>query len=365
MTVRSTIVGVLLVLGSMILFQTVFLLFFAQGQGSVSVITGLVVENPSRSRTLFFGFDISPGQVGKIDTATFTRTGGLVFPGGENEIFSGSTDGSGIVYYGLYMSPAKVVKVNLPNFSRIGSITLQAGENILISSFIDTVHGFVYFATYTSPSILVKIQLSGFTRVGSLVLTGYRPDFQAAVVDSTNTFAYIGVRTLAGPIATILKIRLSDFTTIGTLSLAPSTEVYNLLRDGDFLYAVAGIATPSVLSKIALDSFTVTSTYTFEAGEFHLNTGTIDPSTHKGYFSGFECNTLIEIDLSAMTRLRSLVLPIKPNVAVFDDAENLYLGSYSDSPTLVTKVRISDFDTSTITMQAPENAPYTAFFLAY
>src|SRR2546427_2869121 len=96
-------------------------------------------------------------------------------------------------------------------FSRVGSLTLNPGETGLYAAVIDSANGFAYFAA--DQRTVVKIRLSDFTRVGALTLDG---DPESAVIDAANGYAYFGT---SGSPGVVVKVRLSDFTQVAALTL--------------------------------------------------------------------------------------------------------------------------------------------------
>src|SRR2546425_5813300 len=82
---------------------------------------------------------------------------------------------------------------------------------------IDPSAGFAYFGFFYG---VVKIRLSDFSLVGSLTLNASQVVFSAAI-DPAGGFAYFGTTTLSSnnP-GTIVRVRLSDFTRAGNLTLS-------------------------------------------------------------------------------------------------------------------------------------------------
>ena len=90
------------------------------------------------------------------------------------------------------------------------------GDNRIISAVIDQAGGFAYFGTDTSPGTVIKVRLSDFTRVDTLTLKDGEDKLTSAVIDPGNGFAYFGTNTSPG---IVVKVRLSDFKRIGALPL--------------------------------------------------------------------------------------------------------------------------------------------------
>ena len=107
-------------------------------------------------------------------------------------------------------------------FTRVSTLTLNADENIVAPSVIDSAAGFAYFGTValppgtTNPAVIVKVRLSDFTRVDSLTLNTGESYLSSAVIDSAGGFAYFGTFTFPG---IIVKVRLSDFIRVDSITL--------------------------------------------------------------------------------------------------------------------------------------------------
>ena len=92
---------------------------------------------------------------------------------------------------------------------------------------IDTVHGFAYYVVFAHPMEIVKVRLSDFTRVGTLTLNPNEDYPNSAVIDAANGFAYFGVNdgNLSDP-GIIVKVRLSDFTRVDALTLSTGKVIF-------------------------------------------------------------------------------------------------------------------------------------------
>src|SRR6266705_4377823 len=107
----------------------------------------------------------------------------------------------------LSIIPA-IQAADAPTLTRVGALKLYPGENYLTPSVIDHGAGFAYFVThdyFRTQNVVVKVRLSDFTRVGSLVLD-VTDDVLSAVIDSAGGFIYFGTYGTA-----IVRVRLSDF----------------------------------------------------------------------------------------------------------------------------------------------------------
>ena len=186
---------------------------------------------------------------------------------------------------------------------------LLGGEENLSSSVIDPAGGFAYFGTNTDPGMIVKVRLSDFTRVGSLTLKAGETNLTSAVIDTTNGFAYFGANTVPG---IVVKVRLSDFSRVDAKPL--------------------------------------------NAGENNLTSAVIDPA--KG-FAYFGTNTApgivvkVNVNPASFARVAAVTLstgsvnpPLAPSednltAAVIDTAKGFAYFGTSTSPAIVVKVNVS------------------------
>jgi PKD repeat protein len=172
----------------------------------------------------YFATRTVPGRIIKIRLADFTRAGTLILESPDDNFTSGGIDMSnGFAYFGTDTGPGRIVKVRLSDFTRVGALALQSGENYLEAApAIDAANGFAYFATYGVPGRVVKVRLSDLTRVESLLLGSPQQNFLSSVIDLDNGYAYFGAHSTPG----VFKVRLSDFTQVGGLTMGAG----NLLR---------------------------------------------------------------------------------------------------------------------------------------
>ena len=69
------------------------------------------------------------------------------------------------------MVGAAVIKIpEVSALSRSSALALDSGEYNPFAAVIDAANGFAYFGTQTSPGVIIKVRLSDFTRVGTLTL---------------------------------------------------------------------------------------------------------------------------------------------------------------------------------------------------
>ncbi len=370
MTIRSTFIAVLIIMFAVASVQFGSVMVDAAIQ---RILLGNVVAPAPVTvvRNIFFGFDSYPsGKIVSIAVSTFTRTAGLTLAATEPGLQTAVIDSANsFAYFGCYASPGKVVKVNLSTFTEVGTLTLSYPVRYPTTSCIDTINGFAYFGGYTpwglpgqTAPIIAKIRLSDFTIVDHLDASFTS---QSTVIDSTSTFAYFGIEQAAGSTPRIYKIDLATFSIVANLSLTPDSGMHNLLIDGTNLYAVVGDSfIPSTLHKIDLTTFTKTASYTFQAGERYLRVGTVNTSTHKGYFGGPFVSKVIEIDLSTMTRGSTLSLSFSTSAAVIDDTNTFTYFANENSPVDIYKIDLSNLSlNATLGLSAAENlTPYSGVF---
>src|SRR6185369_5851990 len=111
---------------------------------------------------------------------------------------------------------------------------------------IDTINGFAYFGTYTG--LVVKVRLSDFTRVGTLALS--QDQFLSAVADPVAGFAYFG--TFGG---SVHRLRLSDFSSAGVVS-SGTNNLQSATIDTVNGYAYFGsLTSPGSIAKVRLSDF--------------------------------------------------------------------------------------------------------------
>ena len=141
---------------------------------------------------------------------------------------------------------------------RVGALTLGLGEPFVTSAVIDPAGGFAYFATGAgpAPARIVKVRLSDFTSVAALTLNSGEVDLRAAVIDPAAGYAYFGSWTRP---ARIVKVRLSDFTRFDALTL--NDEEYwadSAVIDPAAGYAYFGLATDTTgkIARVRLSDFT-------------------------------------------------------------------------------------------------------------
>jgi len=220
-------------------------------------------------------------QLGSGDAAP-TRIGhltfGLLIGGMDGDKSSVIDAAQGFAYVGTYAGES-IVKVDLGSGSAVPTLVsvISPGLGPISTAAIDTSGGYAYFGTDTSPAQVLKIRLSDFTHVGTLNLAAGDNSLGSAAIDATNGHLYFGTRS--NP-AEVVKVRLSDFTQLTTLTL---TGIDGALRSTLAIDAVGGYGyltaqwTLDKLVKFALGAGNAAPTL---VGSMTANDSVIrDPST--------------------------------------------------------------------------------------
>jgi PKD repeat protein len=210
--------------------------------------------------------------------------------------------------FGHTASTSAQLAISPDTSSFLSALRLKFGENRTGSSVIDIAHGFAYFGLYTSPGIIVKIRLSNFTEVGSITLPAGENYLSSAAIDFTKQVAYFGTSTFPG---IIVKINLSTFTQIGSISLnSGENQVYTTLIDPLHGFAYFGLGgVPPEIIKIRLSDFTRNATLTLPFGQTQPEAAAIDPAGGYAYFGTFTSpGIILKIRLSDFTEVASLSL---------------------------------------------------------
>jgi hypothetical protein len=298
-------------------------------------------------------------SVVKVRLSDFTRVGGLGLDPGEGGVGSGVVDSAGGFAYVGTSAGSRIVKVRLSDFTRVGALTLGPGESGPNNAALDPAGGFAYFGTETPPGVVVKVRLSDFTRVDALTLDPER-GLTSVLIDPDTGFAYFGVCCGRGA---VFKVRLSDFTRVGML--LPTSADNGVLEGaidaaGGFAYfgayspAKSGGLSTNIL-KVRLSDFTHVGTLTLDPGEIGVGAGVIDPVRGFAYFSTSKIGSapdyrisrvLVKIRLANFTRVGSLTLGegLPMNTVIDPLGGFAYDGYYGYmGVTTLVKVRLSDF----------------------
>ena len=298
-----------------------------------------------------------------------TRVGSISLQSGEENVIPAVIDPSGTyAYFGAwsYPGPAKIVKIRLSDFSRFGSLTLLSsqigtyetllGEDELRAAVIDPSGQYAYFASSSANyggAKIVKIRLADFTRVGSLMPSDQGAS-GSAVMDPNGQYAYFAIDgTSLSPGGKILKIRLSDFKHVGSVTLNSEEEcLWCAVIDPTGTYAYFGTRTiPGKIVKVRLSDMTRVDALTLPVAESGLSSAVIDRTGQYAYFGCQRLDILseprvVKIRLSDFTRVGAVTLDsleVYPSSAAIDPGgEYAYFGT-NTIPGRVVKIRLSDF----------------------
>lgn len=295
--------------------------------------------------------------------AGLSETGSLVLPSSGNNLSAAVIDTSnGFAYFGTSEGavPASILKIRLSDLTLVGTVVLNPGEFVVGAGVVDS-NGFAYFGISAptfpppGPGVVVKIRLSDFTRVGTLSLASVPGGayIQSAVIDTHNGFAYFGA---SGSIA---KVRLSDFSLNGTIVLPSPANggLPSAMIDPSNGFAYFGVASaPGVVVKIRLSDFVVVEVLTLKLSDAGLISAVIDSARGFAYFgtNPFGPASIVRIRLSNFTRVDALNLTAGEDglpTAVIDEKNGFaYFGTYGNreggvccGPATIVQVRLSDF----------------------
>ncbi|MBI5735762.1 MAG: Ig-like domain repeat protein [Mycolicibacterium neoaurum] len=356
----------------------------------------------------YFATVTTPGQVVKLDLATFNSVGVLTLEVGEDGLFCSVLDPTaGFAYFGTHTIPAHVVKVDLSTFTRVGALTLEPDEVWVLSAAIDSAAGFAYFGTrgWGGAARLVKVDLSTFTRAGALVLEPDESHVESIVIDAGSGFAYLAVAhdpprvvkvDLAGFMRVgtldagggivvlgkgvvdpgngaayfgthnaptrVVKLDLATFAWAGSLSLGTDEDsIASAVIDPSAGFAYFGMGSRldiNHVTKVDLATFSVADTLALEAGEVGLWSAIIDVPGQRAYFGTWtKPGRIVKVDLEKFARVGALTLSAsEPAWSLLVDEQSglAYVGT-STSPGRVIKVRLSDFTrVGTVTLEPGE-----------
>ena len=222
--------------------------------------------------------------------------------------------------------------------------TLALNKTITLATSEDNCHGlfsdgtYLYAGLYTTPGKIVKIDLSDFTTVSTLTLATGENNCHDLLSDGT--YLYVSLDTAPGK---IVRINLADFTIDSTITLAAgSGGAYPLTSDGSYLY-VGTVQTPARVVRINLADFTIDSTITLAAGENQCRSLISDGSyLYAGLYT--IPGKIVKIDLSDFTTVSTLTLAVGENQCQcsFSDGSYLYAGLYM-SPGKIVKIDLATF----------------------
>ena len=248
------------------------------------------------------------------------------------------------------------------------TLTFNTGENNPNGTLVDSANGFAYVGIQSSPYPIVKVRLSDFTEVGTLT-TGRGP-FHVALLDPAAGYAYFAQSNSIPGI--VVKVRLSDFSKVGELVFDNSeAQISSGVIDtaGGFAYFGTG-PNPGKIVKVQLSDFTKVGTLTLNTGENYLMSSVIDPAAGFAYFGGTSRpvgtppGVVVKVDLPTFTRVGALTLDegeSQLRSAAIDAAAGFAYFGANTSPGKIVKVRLSDFTrVNALTLKTGQNNPTSA-----
>lgn len=181
-------------------------------------------------------------QILKLRLSDFTVTATLTLGGADDYVFSSTIDTvNGFIYLGTDMESGEVIKIRLSTFTEVARLTTSI-DNLYYGS-IDFAHGFIYFGGFTGTT---KIRLSDFTVVGS-ISNGSMSDYSiTSAIDTTNGFLYLG----SNDPGIVTQIDLRTFTVVDQI-VVEGEEFFTSIIVGNYVYFPSD-TTPGKITKIRL-----------------------------------------------------------------------------------------------------------------
>ena len=257
----------------------------------------------------FAYFGSGAGKIVKIRLSDFTRVDTLTLNPSETELFCCHRPRGWLrILRNKY--GARIARVRLSDFThdeiaRGDTLTLEARECYLTSAVIDAGARWnvaaAIFGTSNDPGMIVKVSLSDFTRVNTLTLDSSEGSRWSAVIDAANGFGYFGTWTIPGK---IVKVNLSDFTRIDTLTLGSGEgPLISAAIDavGDSAYFGTGTY-PGEVIEVRLSDLIPVDALTLDAGEDLLASALIDTASGFTYFgTNTEPGKIVKVGSGAPT----------------------------------------------------------------
>ncbi len=292
---------------------------------------------------------------GTLDTTTNTPNT-VEYKGGDDVALAAGAPVAS--YHNLTLTPPG-------GLSRSAVFVCNSDEQYADMVAIDQAAGYLYIGSKNSPAKIAKVRLSDYTRVGSLTLASGENDVGPAVVmDSANGFMYLGTRTSP---ARVVKIRLSDFTRVGAITLnTGENNLWAATLDAANGYAYFGSRTsPGIVVKVRLSDFARESALTLASGENEVLGACTDSAAGYAYF-GLQTypGKVVKVRLSDFTKVGTLTFNTgedRIRNAVIDAANGFAYFGTRTSPGKVVRVKLSDFTRdAALAMNTGENELYSA-----
>jgi hypothetical protein len=269
----------------------------------------------------YFGTYTSPGVIVKIRLSDFRRVGALTLADGEDNLYPAVIDPAGdYALFGADTSPGKIVKIRLSDFTRVGSITLDPGEDGLAAAALDPTTGFAYFGTdpnesrFPASATIVKVRTSDLARTGALSLGPAAIDVTSASLDPVGGQGYFGTFSyLSTPFqgsSGVVKVRLSDLTVVGSLSLDPNRYTDTAVVDSAGGHLYLGLTgSPAKVARVRITDLTRDGDLILESADAGIVTGMLDASTDSLFFGTYaSAARVIRVKASTFERMGALAL---------------------------------------------------------
>jgi hypothetical protein len=234
--------------------------------------TGAFLVSDPLTGTAFVGTSTTPGKVVKVNLATLTKVGStLTLNSGENSLSCAVFDvTNSLIIAGTATNPSMLVLLDVAggiastSFSRLSSLTLTAANatgatsNVIGLTSAVIAGGYAYFVSSgsaSSASIIVRVSLTTIassrkiapTDIQVLSLQTTDGSISTLVVGTGATFLYAASNSVP---ATVVKVQLSSFARVGSITLADGSGVpdgavvSSTLGPASAPYLVFGTAVP-------------------------------------------------------------------------------------------------------------------------
>lgn len=326
--------------------------------GDITLAAG---ENTARAASIdssgsyaYFGLGTDPAKIVKVKLSDFTKEAVLTLNSGESGVqsMSISTDDA-YLYVGTTASPIDIVKVRLSDFTRQGAISWTIERGVWVGSPSLVVSSSrLYFGTTGTFDLILRVTIPalGFTPLDDSLSTGeISTDLRAGVIDNVNGYAYWGTGTRSP--AKIWRLNLTTFMADSLTLNTGENNVGSGVIDTTNGYAYFGTnqihypPLPAKIIKIRLSDFTRVGAITLMPGEEELEgDAAIDTINQLAYFIASEAEgkiVVVTIDLNNFARLSALTLnagETKHGVSVIDVINGLLYVGTGGVPTKIVKI---------------------------
>ena len=260
-----------------------------------------------------------------------------------------------------YMIPQKYDNTTLSALTSSTILTdfvtekdLSLGSGNTLARTIAKTSEHLYIGIGTSPAKIVKVKLSDMSVVGTLTLATDNNEALSMIIDNSGTYLYVGLQgvSISSTPGRIARITLADFTTVSIFTLATTEfSVRSLAINSTHLYCGVDISGASTIVKITLSDFTTKATVALTGGSVYdlaIN------STHL-YCIDYSAKKIARVLLSDFTTVAYKTLTTAAPTGLDIDATYLYIAHFG-SPGAVTKLTLADFTTEAIkTLATGEN----------